>query len=225
MASQKQINNDTPVLKLLQQIKDKTLSPKLVPKDIRPLMVGHLILDGWSHPQVAQLFECSEKTIQRNLSDFERMNQITVNPEFIRKKIGYFMAAAENQIAALLRIARSQTASNQEKIAAEVSAWRIRVEAITRLQSIGIFPIQAHQVSADIVHHLSDAEEQSPQQLRLILDDIERDGKDAGVLDNEAEKRIKAIRVKIQQVELSQEIVDLKTKTENKENENDPTNQ
>ncbi len=225
MRVQKQNNEEASVLKLLQQIKDKTLSPKNISRDMRPFMIGYLILDGWSHPQVAQLFECSEKTIQRDLRDFETLNQVSPSPEFIRKKVGYFLAASENQIAALLRIARSPNASNPEKIAAEVSAWKIRVDTMSKLQSVGYIPIQAHQVNADIVHHLSDAQEQTPEQLRLALDDIERDGKEAGVLDSVAEKQIKAIRVKIQRFELSQEIVELKNETKTKEEKNGTANQ
>jgi|GEM_PF-1913390 len=225
MLPRKQNKNDVSVLKLLQQIKDKSLSPKLVTRDMRPLMIGYLVLDGWSHPQIAQLFECSEKTIQRDLKDFETLNQISPSPEFIRKKVGYFLAASENQISALLRIARSPNATNPEKIASEVAAWKIRVDTMARLQSIGFLPIQAHQVNADIVHHLSDVEEQTPEQLRLTLNDIEREGKEVGVLDVEAEKRIKAIRVKIQQLEVTQEIVNLKKETQKEEDENETTDQ
>jgi len=225
MLPRKQNKEDVSVLKLLQQIKDKALSPRLISRDMRPLMIGYLILDGWSHSQIAQLFECSEKTIQRDLKDFETINQASPSPEFIRRKVGYFLVAAENQIAALLRIARSPNATNPEKIASEVAVWKIRVDMMTKLQSLGFLPMQAHQVNADITHHLSDAQEQSPQELRQLLDDIERDGKEAGVLNNDAEKRIKAIRVKIQQVELSQEVVELKKITEIKEDTNENTNQ
>jgi transposase len=224
MLARKQDNKEVPVLKLLQQIKSKTLSPKLVSRETRPLIIGYLILDGWSHPQIAQLFECSEKTIQRDLKDFETIHKVLPGVEFIHRKVGYFLAAAENQIAALLRIARSPNASNPEKIASEVAAWKIRVDAISKLQSLGYLPIQASQVNANIVHHLSDAQEQSPQELRVVLDDLERDGKEAGVLDQELEKRIQAIRIKIQQLDVTQEISKIKTETENKENRNESAN-
>ena len=44
----------------------------------------------------------------------------------------------------------------------------------------------------------------------------EQEGEEAGVLDEEVKKKIKSIKVKIQQVESSRDIIELKQTTENK---------
>jgi len=219
------VDEKTPMREVIEGLKNKALSLKDVPDYKKAMTIGHLHFEGWSHPQLADLFGSSEKTIQRSMKDFKDIMAVMEDAKFIRREIGYFVAAAENQIGALLRVARSPNSSNQEKIVAEMSAWKIRVDTLTKLQSVGLVPAQVPQVNASITHHLSDAEEQTPEQLRLTLNDIEREGKEVGVLDVEAEKRIKAIRVKIQQLEVTQEIVNLKKETQKKEDENETTDQ
>jgi len=225
MPKHKITDENISVREVIQGLKDKTLSPKNIPEDKKALTMGYLHFDGWSHPQLAELFGVSEKSIQRGMRHFKEMMATSPDLQFIRREVGYFLSAAENQVGALLRIARSPNSTASEKIIAENSAWHIRVDVMSRLQSIGYLPIQSQNINADIVHHLSDAEEQTPEQLRLTLDDIEREGKEVGVLDVDAEKRIKAIRVKIQQLELTQEIVNLKKETQKKEDENETTDQ
>lgn len=221
MAKPKKINEDTPMLQILQQIKDKTLPPRLVPKEMKALIVGYLSFEGWTHPQIAQLFEFNEKNAQRAHRDFEKMVQVVTSLEFVRRKVGYFICAADNQVAALLRIARSPDTANPDRIAAEAKAWDIRKDIITTLQSLGFLPRQPQQISADLFHHTADAE-QSPEEMIKLLDTIEQEGLEAGVLDEEVKKKIKSIKVKIQQIEISQEITELKKETEKKENPDEP---
>jgi len=221
MAKPKKIKEDTPMLQILQQIKDKTLPPRFVPKEMRALIVGYLSFEGWTHPQIAQLFEFNEKNAQRAHRDFERMLQVTTSLEFVRKKVGYFICAADNQIAALLRIARSPSTADSVKIAAEGKVWEIRIGTITTLQSLGYLPRQPQQINADLFHHLDDTE-QSPDEMKKLLENIEEEGLESGVLDEEVKKKINAIKAKIQQVEISQEITELKKETEKREESDEP---
>ena len=218
MGRHKKIDENTPIQQILQQLKDKTIRPKAVPIKKRAMVMGYLSLDGWSHPQIAQLFECDEKTVQRRLKDFESTNQVTTDVDFIKRKVGYFLVAAENQISALLRIARSVATSNVEKIAAEHSAWKIRMDVMTKLQSIGYLPMQPQKVNADFYHHMIDEREQSPEEMRKLLESIEREGREAGVLDEVLLGRIETIKVKIRQFEMTKEIIELKQEAERKEN-------
>ena len=202
-------------MQILQQIKDKTLSPRLVPKEMVSLIVGYLTLEGWTHPQIAQLFEFSEKNAQRAHREFEDMVKATTSLEFVRKKIGYFMCAADNQVAALIRIARASGTPIAEKISAEATAWRIRVDAVTVLQRVGVFPMQPQRIDANIFHHSAESEH-SPEEMRKLLENIEEEGKSAGLLNEEVKNKIKAIQVNIQAFEINREMIELKQTTEMK---------
>jgi len=209
---------EVPTLKLLQQIKNKTLSPKLVSREIRSLMVGNLVLDGWSHPQIAQLLECSEKTIQRDLQNFEDTNKVSPSPEFIRKKVGYFLVAAESQIVALLRIARSPNATNTEKIASEIAVWKIRVDMISKLQSLGFLPSRPTEIVGDVFYH-SD-KESTPEEMLQMVTAIEESSKEAGILDKEVKTKIKSLKARIEKSEIALEIKQLQD-TDNKKEDSD----
>ena len=212
---------DRPLLQTIQQLKDKTLPARFIPDEMKALIVGYLSFEGWTHSQIAQLFELNEKNIQRAHRQFEKMIQVTTSLEFVRKKIGYFICAADNQVAALIRIARASGTSIPEKIAAETSAWKIRVDTVTMLQRLGVFPIQPQRIDANVFHHSAEMEE-SPEDMRKLLENIEQEGEEAGVLDEEVKKKIKSIRVKIQKVEISCDIAELKQATEKKEESNEP---
>ena len=212
---------EVPTLKLIQQIKNKTLSPKLVSREIRPSMVGYLILDGWSRTQIAQLFECSERTVRRYVEDFEETNKISTSPEFVRKKAGYFVVASENQIAALLRIARSPNTSNPERIAAEVSAWKIRVDTLTKLQDLGFLPTHTHQI--DLYHH-SDGEE-SLEEVKAKIVSIENIAQECGNLSPEIAGKINKLKLKIEKIEAQDIAIKLLEEQKSKLNEKEETDE
>jgi hypothetical protein len=221
MSKSIKVKENTPLLQILQQIKDKTLSPHLVSKEMMTLIVGYLSLEGWTHPQIAQLFEFSEKQAQRAHREFEKMVQVATSLEFIRKKIGYFICASDNQAAALIRIARASGTAIPEKIAAESAAWKIRIDTVTVLQRLGVFPIQPQRIDANVFHHSAEFE-QTPEEAMKLLENIEKEGKAAGVLDEEVRKKIKSIKVKIREVEISRDIAELKQTTEQEGENHEP---
>lgn len=220
MAKPKKVDENTPLLQILQQVKDKTLPPRFIPKELKPLIVGYLTLEGWGHSQISQLFETNEKNVQRAHREFEKMVQVTTSLEFVRKKIGYLICAADNQVASLIRLARAPGTPIPERIAAEANAWKIRTDTVTLLQRLGVFPMQPQRIDANVFHHSAELE-QSPEEMRKLLENIEQEGKEAGILDEEVKKKIKSIRVKIQEVEISRDIVELKQTTEKKEESNE----
>jgi hypothetical protein len=216
MPKTQKIKENTPILQVLQQIKDGTLPPRAVPKEMMALIVGYLSFEGWNHSRIAQLLGFSEKNAQRAHREFEKMIQLVTSVEFVRRKIGCFMYAADNQVAALIGIARDPGTPISEKIAAEASAWKIRVDTVTLLQRLGVLPMQAQKINADVFHHSVELE-RSPEEMRKLLENIEQEGEEAGVLDEAVKKKIESIRVKIQEVEINRDIVELVQTTEKKE--------
>lgn len=221
MGRHKKIEEGASVQQILQMLKDKTISGRFVPLDKRAEIVGYLSLEGWTHSQIAQLFEFSEKNVQRALQEFRRQNQTATSPEFMRERIGYFLCASDNQVAALLRLARSLQTSTKQKIEAEFAAWKIRLDTISKLQSLGFLPIQPQQINADLFHHSAEALGDSPIEMKKLIENIEHEGRQAGVIDDVVREKIEMIKVKIQQIEVSREIINLKQETEKKGESNE----
>ena len=216
MARRKSLKDEATVKEIVQGLKDKVISSKDIPEDKKALTMGYLHLEGWSYSLIAELFSCCEKSVQRGMRRFKDMVGLSADIDFIRREVGYFLTAAENQVGALLRIARSPNSFNKDKVAAEDAAWKIRVEVLTKLQSLGFLPIHSPHISADLYHHMDDRE-QTPEELRKLVETIEQDGAESGVLDEEVKKKIESIKFKIQQFEVHREITVLKQETEKKE--------
>ena len=90
----KQKKENIPVLALLQQLKDGALDPKLIDKDTRRQLVAVLYSEYYTIYQVAQIFDCSEKTIQRDLAHIRKQNALTPSIEFAREMIGELVSKA-----------------------------------------------------------------------------------------------------------------------------------
>jgi len=225
MTKRKKLDETTPILQILQGLKDGSCAPEAVPKELIPIIVGYLVFEGWTYPQISQLLGSYDKKVQRARGDFEEMVKATTSLEFVRRKVGYFIAAADNQIGALIRIARSPDASNADKIAAENAAWKIRVDVFSKLQSVGYLPIQQPQISADLFHHVVDESEDEAVSNRNMLFDIENALQKAGTLDETIQARVRILKLKVEKLEVSSEAAkllgEINKAAENQEGQNE----
>ena len=83
-------------LTIINGIKSGTLYPKDVDPESRQNCVELLYLKGFCKEEIADLFQCSEKTIQRDKAAIRRRNEIHPNPEFISQQVGQLMIHAEH---------------------------------------------------------------------------------------------------------------------------------
>lgn len=201
---------EVPVYKILKQIKDGVLQAKELPKEARQDCVEVLTLEGYSVPSIAQLLDRSEKTVKRDLEEIWQRNSKRPTPEIVLQLIAEMVGKSESQQAHLMRVARSNEGSVQERINAERLAWEIKNQTVERLQSLGYMPTAAQKIVGDVYHH--DSEEEAPKtlaQMREELLQIEKIAEETGSLDEKTKQGITLLRLKIDQAEIAQGIAQL----------------
>ena len=218
------LEEDISASALLQKIKSGEINPRSLKMEERQACVNILILhEGLKYSQAAQLLGCSEKTIGRDVSSINRKNSIRPSLELAEDLVGRMMVKAEIHISHLMRLSRSQDGSVSERAQAEFFAWKIRVDLMTRLQTLGYLPLVPQRIEGDLFHHESDSEEENDlAELKKVLNGMEITFKETGTLDAETEGRLKDIKSKIEKAEIELEIENLKKKqdkTQGGENE------
>lgn len=202
---------ETPLLTLLQQIKDGVLNPKLIDKKTRKELVRLLRSEGYLCSHIAQIFDCSEKTIYRDIKVIEAENALEVSPEFAKQLIGEILNTARQHWASLTRIARSAATLPQNKINAEVAAWGVMVTLFEKLQSLGYLPQVPNAVVGDFSHRVSvESKETTFTELKTMLDEIASVSTDSDPLSPEITAEIEQLRGRIQKAELASSIEELK---------------
>ena len=201
---------EDPVLSLIQQIKDGTLNPRTLTKDIRQRCVELLSSEGYTEAQIGQILLKSEKTIYRDLIEIDARNSLTPSADLAKEIIGNMFQKAMAHHKHLMRLARDPKATTTEKSHSEYLAWRVLREMVEKMQTLGYLPLKPQAIVSDIYHHSEGGDEKTYLQLRQDLRDMERAAKEAGTFDAEMEAGIKLLQQRIEKAEIAEGIVDLK---------------
>ena len=210
---ERSINEETPVLEILKQIRDRTRDPKKLPSEIRHDCVEHLWhVEGQSTAVIAQILAVSDKTILRAKDIIRERNAKKLTPEDRLKIIGELLSKGTATHENLMRLSRSKDGSIQEKSQAGYYTWKAIEEQAKLLQSLGYFPSKPMQIEADI--HYSHEEEMTPAQLKEELARLEGIVNAKGIVDPRIAELIDAVKKQIALVEAKAGIKELKTRIE-----------
>ena len=148
---------------ILDAIRNKTFQPELLRKKDRQKIVAVLHLEGFTDSRIAQILKRTDRTIRRDMSDISSNHARLVTNMSIDKIAGRLVA-----VATTLR-----SKSIMEKDFA--LAWKIEVELIEKLQSMGYIkqtPSEV-QVTGKIQHDHSmlDYSKMEPAELVTIVRD------------------------------------------------------
>ncbi len=212
------MDNDKPVLSLLQQIQSGQIDPRDLSKEVRQQVVEALILEGSSVPQIAQILQVSDKTIRRDVAAIKERNALSPSLDLAKKLIGDLTMKAETHRSYLMRLARSQGASVSERSIAEFYAWKVSKELIEKLQLLGYLPLVPHRISADIYHHENE-DALTLGELKNELTAIEGIAKKDGILDQKTKEKIRFLQLKIEKAEIVKDVTELNKKHEENKNE------
>lgn len=207
---ERSINEETPILEILTQIKNGIRDPKNLPTDIRRDCVEHLWhVEGQSTAVIAQILKVSDKTIQRNKDIIRERNAKKLTSEDRLKILGELLAKGTAAHENLMRLARSKEGSLQERSQSAYYACKILEEGIKSYQSLGYFPSKPMQIEADV--HYSHEEEMSPVQLKEELARLEGIVNTKGIVDPKIAKLIETVKGQIALAEAKLGIKELKT--------------
>ncbi len=183
-----QEKDEQPTFSLIQQIKDGSVAPETLTKDLRQRCVEVLLGEGYNIATMAQILKRSEKTIKRDVDDIREHNSISPDIDLAKKIIGEMVMYARINRDYLMKLARTKESSVAEKAQSEYYAFKVLVELMTKLQSLGYLPSKPQAIVGDIFHHvdgeISDLDEITRQIIEIekitdgdgkIADDIKED--------------------------------------------------
>lgn len=147
---------DQPTHALIEKIKDGSLDPSTLGKEMRQQCVELFQIEGYGIPAIAQILKRSDKTIKRDLADICERNKLNPDPDFVLRQVGEMVMYARIHRAHLMRLARAKTGKTSEKAQAEYYAHRVNLELMERLQSLGYLPSQAQEIIGDFYHHVDE---------------------------------------------------------------------
>ncbi len=142
------------VLTLIRRIQNGSLGPKNLSTQDRRSCVEHLTGEGYSATEIAEVLKASERTIFRDRGAIQESHAVKKDPRLVEQMVGRLMQEAELAISRTRRAVRDKNTPAVVKVAAERSCWRIFSELIQGLQRLGYLPTVAHQLQADLTHHL-----------------------------------------------------------------------
>ncbi|MBF0522218.1 MAG: hypothetical protein HQL24_04080 [Candidatus Omnitrophica bacterium] len=211
-------NQETPIISVIEDVRAGVVDPRTLTKEVRLSCVEVFVGEGYSEVQVAQILKRSEKTIQRDVREIRERNSLTPGIEFAKQMSGDIFKKGLAHHDYLVRLSNGKNVSDANKIQARVSAWRVLVELIERLQSLGLMPLKPKELVGDIYHHYEGGDTKAYSQLRKDLQEIERVSKETGTLDEKTEENIKLLQQKIEKAEIVEEISELTKKKDELQN-------
>ena len=138
---------------LLQRIKSAQLDASAIGRDDRRLLVSHLMADGYSTAEIAQILKVSDRSIARDKRAIREDNVLPQDPKLIEQMAGRVMGEAELVIQRIRRIARDKTVKASVRIDGEHRCYQVISDLVQRLQGLGYLPTATQRVEADLVHH------------------------------------------------------------------------
>jgi len=219
---QMQPNNEPkeqPILALIQQIKDGSLDPEIIDKDLRQQCVEVFLGEGMTVSSIAQIFEKCEKTIRRDIDEIRERNALAPDINLAKKTIGEMVTYARIHRDHLMRLARTKDASVSEKSQAEYMAARVGLELIGKMQSLGYLPSKPAAIVGDVFHHFNGNDMSGMlDEISKQVTEVEKIALDTGVIPKEIEGDLAEVKGFIKKAE------GLKNKNTVKEGQDERTN-
>lgn len=201
----------TPVFTILRQIRSGEINLENEPlsQDLRLECVNHLwMTEAQSVAVMASLLCVSEKTIRRDKDEINARNAKKLSPEeslaLLAELTGKITETTEN----LMRLARDNKASVQEKAQAGMYAYKAIEGQIAILQKLGFAPSKPLMIEAEVHHHQED--DISVDQVKAELSELERMAEAKGRKDPEIVKLIETAKQQLALAEAKNTVVALR---------------
>jgi len=143
-------------LELLAKVRAGTLSGRMLGATERQSLVALLAADGLSGPEIAQILQVSDRTVERDRRDIRDRYALPRDPKLVAQMAGRLLAEAELSIQRIRRTAREREVEPNVKIDAEHRCFQIVDSVVERLQKLGYLPTAATRLQADLTHHAAE---------------------------------------------------------------------
>ncbi|MBF0388436.1 MAG: hypothetical protein HQL20_11425 [Candidatus Omnitrophica bacterium] len=195
-------------LDLIEGLRNGTLAPDMFSIDERLLCIEVMLRESIRKAEIARMLKVSDRTIRRDQEEIRKRNAIKATPGLAREMIGEFKERSENSHATLSRLARAKETPPAVKVMAEGTAWEMDNKTIKTYQALGVLPSVPQKVVAT-VYHQEGLVEASYEDMRRQIEEFEANARELGTLTPETQRRLTALRAKINKSEISEGVVEL----------------
>jgi hypothetical protein len=153
-------------LSLLQKIQTGALDPKTIRLEERRQVVSYLTADGYSAPDLAQILQVSDRSIERDKRALRQANAIVADPQLVEQMVGRLISEAELCVQRIRRAVRDKGTPRSVVVDAEHRCFQIVNEMTISLQRLGYLPTAAARLQAAVTHNM----EQIPELPQLDME-------------------------------------------------------
>ena len=186
--------DNEPVLTLIHQIKENRIDPAVLSTEDRRRCVDVLWGEGYTVAETAQILKRGERTIYRDRLDLRAACALHVHPQFAPQMAGELMRQAEGSAARLRRIAREPNASAMERCMVENFAFKVGIDMISKLQSMGYLPRGPTNVVTQVVGGSGGEVIPTLEQLAHRINELDLVDQELGVSDPENQQQRRIIK-------------------------------
>ncbi|MCI0363057.1 MAG: hypothetical protein L0219_04200 [Phycisphaerales bacterium] len=153
---QKPDGDEPTTLATIRGLRERTITGKGLPANVRRLCVAHLTAEGYSAAEIAEIMTLSERTIIRDRKAIQEAYAIEPDPKLVPQFVGRLVMEADLVINRMWRAARDKGAEPGTRIDAEHRCYQVISDVLQRLQSLGYMPTAAQRVEASLKHQIDD---------------------------------------------------------------------
>jgi DNA-binding CsgD family transcriptional regulator len=143
-------------LELLAKVRSGALAGQMLAPSDRQALVSLLAADGLSTPEIAQILQVADRTIERDRRAIRTALSVPKDPRLVEQMVGRLMAEAELAVQRIRRTAREREVDAAIKIDAEHRCFEIVRDLVQSLQKLGYLPRATQKVEADLTHHVGE---------------------------------------------------------------------
>lgn len=136
-------------LAILRELKAGRVRAGNLSSEDRQTCVDHLSAEGYSAAEIAEILRVSERTIARDRAALRAHYRLNSDPGFGAEFAGNLARQAELAAWRLLRVYREKEAPHFARIAAAAATWKVQLDLLRALQSLGQLPIAGSPVRAE----------------------------------------------------------------------------
>lgn len=143
-------------LELLAKVRTGAMPGRMLAPADRQALVALLAADGLSSPEIAQILQVADRTIERDRRALRDANRIPKDPRLVEQMVGRLVAEAELSVQRMRRTAREREVDPAIKIDAEHRCFQVVRDLVQSLQRLGYLPTATQKVEADLTHHVGE---------------------------------------------------------------------
>jgi transposase len=141
---------------LVRDLQSGRISANSLSTEARQVCVEYLGNEGYSVGEIAEVLKISIRTIHRDRDQIKAAHAVSFSPDMVEQQVGQLAQHADQAIQRLRRIAREKDCPHAARVEAVRSTWIVVKELTEKLQSLGYLPTAAHQIRADLTHHIDE---------------------------------------------------------------------